>query len=70
MVSVSYPAVAECITWLSQFSKARMSGSGSSVFAAFHHQNEALQVLDLKPKQYFGFAASGLLQHPLYNYAN
>lgn len=62
-----YPQVKECIAWLNQFSHARMSGSGASVFAEFQSKIEAERVLGLKPKEYSGFIVSGISQHPLYN---
>ncbi len=66
-----YPVVAACMTWLSSFSDARMSGSGASVFAEFNTQDEAKTALDALPEKISGisvsgFVASSLEQHPLY----
>lgn len=66
-----YPAVAACMTWLSDFAPARMSGSGASVFAEFASLDEAKATYDAMPKEIAGtsltgFTASGLEQHPLY----
>ena len=79
VVCRQYPAVASCLEWLSQFSQARMSGSGASVFAEFESQAQAESVLakvvnDGNPQQIAGFQVSGfrargLDQHPLYNFA-
>ena len=79
VVCRQYPAVASCLDWLKQFSQARMSGSGASVFAEFESQAEAELVLAKmsqdKEIQHIagcpisGFLARGLDKHPLYNFA-
>ena len=46
LVAKDYPAVASCLAWLSQFSQARMSGSGASVFAEFDDETKAQQILN------------------------
>lgn len=66
-----YPAVAACMTWLSSFAHARMSGSGASVFAEFATLDEAKAACDALPEEIAGtmvsgFTASSLEQHPLY----
>jgi len=66
-----YPAVAACMTWLSSFAPARMSGSGASVFAEFATLDEAKAAYDALPGEIAGtrvsgFTASSLEQHPLY----
>ncbi|PKO93846.1 MAG: 4-(cytidine 5'-diphospho)-2-C-methyl-D-erythritol kinase [Betaproteobacteria bacterium HGW-Betaproteobacteria-1] len=66
-----YPAVAACMTWLSSFAPARMSGSGASVFAEFASLDEAKAAYDAMPEEIAGtsvagFTASSLEQHPLY----
>lgn len=63
-----YPQIKDALSWLNQFAQAKMSGSGASVFAEFSSKEEANQVLQLKPSEYFGVVASGISQHPLYNY--
>lgn len=73
VVCKHYPAVATCLTWLGQFSQARMSGSGASVFAEFRNQAEAEAILakalcEIEGKV-TGFVAAGLEQHPLYDFA-
>jgi 4-diphosphocytidyl-2-C-methyl-D-erythritol kinase len=69
-----YPAVASCLEWLNQFSQARMSGSGASVFAEFENQAEAELVLarvtqDKETQQVSAFLARGLDKHPLHGFA-
>lgn len=72
VVCQQYPAVKACLDWLNQYSKARMSGSGSSVFIAQKTEVEANNILRTLPKRIANtelFCAStlGLNQHPLYN---
>ncbi len=75
VVCRQYPAVAHCLEWLSQFSQARMSGSGASVFAEFENQAQAESVLEKalgekKLQQTTGFVARGLDRHPHYSFAD
>jgi len=64
------PQIGECLDWLSQHGEARMSGSGSSVFAGFGSAVEADRVLQLARPLHKGFVAQGLDVHPLYDWAN
>ena len=75
VVCRQYPAVAHCLEWLNQFSQARMSGSGASVFAEFENQAQAKSVFDKvsgekKLQQTASFMARGLDQHPHYSFAD
>ena len=72
VVCQQYPAVKACLDWLNQYSKARMSGSGASVFIAQKTEVEVNNILRTLPKKIANtelFCAStlGLNQHPLYN---
>ena len=72
VVCQKYPAVNACLNWLNQFSQARMSGSGASVFVAVKDLAEANNIVKNQPKEIantkiFCVAALGLQQHPLYN---
>lgn len=78
VVCGQYPAVASCLNWLNQFSRARMSGSGASVFAEFASRSEAESVLEKLAREQAesidghrvkGFLAGGLEKHPLYHLA-
>lgn len=60
-----YPEVKEVADWLNEFSQARMSGTGASVFAPFESENEASRVLGLLPDRWRGFVARGLNTSPL-----
>ena len=72
VVCQQHPAVKACLDWLNQYSKARMSGSGASVFIAQKTEAEVNNILRTLPKKIANtelFCAStlGLNQHPLYN---
>lgn len=63
-----YPLVAQILDWLSQFSPARMTGTGSSVFAAFDDEQQALQVLAQMPSAWRSVVAKGCNFSPLLAY--
>jgi 4-diphosphocytidyl-2-C-methyl-D-erythritol kinase len=67
IVCSEYPAVLDCLNWLSQFGDARMSGSGASVFLEVVDEKTAVDICNQKPKSVQGFVAKGLNQHPLIN---
>lgn len=72
VVCQKYRAVKACLDCLNQFSQARMSGSGASVFVAVENSAEANNIVKALPKdivdtEIFCVAALGLDQHPLYN---
>jgi 4-diphosphocytidyl-2-C-methyl-D-erythritol kinase len=61
-----YPPVAAALDWLAQFALARMSGTGSCVFAAFDDRETAQDILDMLPDPAWrGFVARGLNCSPL-----
>ena len=55
-----YPEVAEALDWLAQFTEARMTGTGASVFARCESRAEAEQLLARLPKTLTGFVAQGV----------
>jgi len=65
VVTARYPEVREHLEWLRRHGKARMTGSGSCVFADFDSREAAQRVLDQLPGSMSGFIAQGLRQHPL-----
>jgi 4-diphosphocytidyl-2-C-methyl-D-erythritol kinase len=65
VVSNHFPPVAEALTWLSQYAKPRMTGTGACVFARFDSQAEAQQVMASMPRDWQGFMAKGCNQSPL-----
>jgi 4-diphosphocytidyl-2-C-methyl-D-erythritol kinase len=60
-----YPLVDEAIRRLGKFAGARMSGTGSSVFAAFASRPEALMARSAMPADWACFIARGLNESPL-----
>jgi 4-diphosphocytidyl-2-C-methyl-D-erythritol kinase len=65
VVTARFPVVREHLEWLRQHGNARMTGSGSCVFAAFESRAAAQSVLDAMPTPMTGFIAQGLTHHPL-----
>ncbi len=65
VASARFPEVANSLQWLRQHGKARMTGSGSCVFAEYSSREEAQRVLDRLPAPMTGFVAKGLTHHPL-----
>lgn len=64
VVKKRFPQVTQALDWLQNFGDARMSGSGSSVFAAFDNEARARAVLEQMPREWRGFAVQGLDRHP------
>lgn len=60
-----YPQVGEALKELGHYAKARMSGTGASVFAAFDSEEEAQAVRSKLPGEWTGFIAKGLNESPL-----
>ena len=74
VVCKEFPAVATTLKWLSRFElkdggKARMSGSGASVFLAVNSKQEADAIFAQKPTDVTGFVANSLNRHPLFELA-
>ena len=65
LVREIYPEVDFALTWLSQYSDSRMTGTGASVFASFDSEAAAQAVLDKIPDQLSGFVAKGVNLSPL-----
>jgi len=59
--------IADAIDWLSNFSTARLTGTGSCLFASFDSEPSAKQVLSQLPsdRQWQGFLAKGVNTSPL-----
>jgi 4-diphosphocytidyl-2-C-methyl-D-erythritol kinase len=73
VVSKSYPEVSQAIDIIGKYSKARMSGTGASVFAEFASKTQAEEVLqkimqNTVTRGWFSFLAQGLNQSPLHHY--
>lgn len=59
------PAIGDAIDWLAAYGDARMTGSGSCVFAAFSSRADAEAVLARRPVGLDGWVARGMDAHPL-----
>lgn len=73
VVRARYPAVGEALEWLSRqpgafgrAAQARMSGTGSCVFAAFDTPEQAERVAARVPDRWSSFVARGLNRSPLH----
>jgi 4-diphosphocytidyl-2-C-methyl-D-erythritol kinase len=60
-----FPAVAEALDWLGQFGPARLTGTGSCVFAAMPDEAQARDVLGRLPGRWTGYVVRGLNRSPL-----
>jgi 4-diphosphocytidyl-2-C-methyl-D-erythritol kinase len=60
-----YPPVAAALDWLGRFGDARLTGTGSCVFAAFERESDARAVVAALPAGHEGFAARGLNRSPV-----
>lgn len=68
IVIKKYPEIALAIDWLSTYSPARLTGTGSCVFASFNSEIDASKVLDDLMKSnhnWLGFMAKGVNESPL-----
>jgi len=65
VVRKRYPAVAEALDWLARHGRARMTGTGSCIFAAFQDREQAARIHSLLPGKWQGYITRGLNQSPL-----
>lgn len=65
VVESRFPEVAKAIHWLSGYAEARLTGSGSCLFAAVGSRLEGESILQDLPSGWFGFVAKGLNISPL-----
>lgn len=66
-----YPEIRKALEWLQSHTtvaaiKARMTGTGASVFAAFDNERSAREVLADKPGEFSGFVARGIDNSPVH----
>ncbi|MYH70824.1 MAG: 4-(cytidine 5'-diphospho)-2-C-methyl-D-erythritol kinase [Gammaproteobacteria bacterium] len=59
------PEVAAALDWLDARAKARLSGTGASVFAAFPEREQAARLLRELPAKWQGFVTRGCNRSPL-----
>lgn len=60
-----YPEVDVALNWLSQWSPARMTGTGASVFSVFDDEDTAKRVLAQLPRDLVGIVTKGVNVSPL-----
>jgi len=60
-----FPAVAAALDWLGQFAPARLTGTGSCVFAAMPDEARARDALGRLPRRWTGYVVRGLNSSPL-----
>lgn len=65
VASSLYPPIAEAVNWLSQYGKARMTGSGACVFCPIGGEAEADKILERVPEYWKAWKARSLPEHPL-----
>ena len=60
-----YPEVAEALDWLGEFADARLTGTGSCVFAAMASRSAAEAVLGRVPARWSGYVVRAMNRSPL-----
>lgn len=70
IVREQHPEVDLSLNWLSQFSAARMTGTGSCIFAGFNSFEEAEKVLKKVPVKWKGFVAKAVNVSPVFEAIN
>jgi 4-diphosphocytidyl-2-C-methyl-D-erythritol kinase len=65
VVRARYPEVADALSWLGNFAPARLTGTGSCIFASFATAIEAERVAARAPDRWRAFVARGLNVSPM-----
>ena len=65
-----YPEVDTALCWLGEFSKSKMTGTGSCIFASFDSEEDANKVLSQVPKQWKGFVTKSVSRSPMLEVIN
>ncbi|MEO8017005.1 MAG: 4-(cytidine 5'-diphospho)-2-C-methyl-D-erythritol kinase [Pseudomonadota bacterium] len=65
VVRARFPAVAEALDWLARHAPARLTGTGSCVFAKFARVEDAERIAARVPDQWRAFVARALDESPL-----
>lgn len=66
VVRARFPVVRDALDWLGRFAQARLTGTGSCVFAAFESAAAAERVAARVPDEWRGYVARGLNRSPLH----
>ena len=64
-VRARYPEVADALSWLEKFAPARLTGTGSCIFASFASAIDAERVAARVPDRWRAFVARGLNVSPV-----
>ncbi|GAA5219193.1 4-(cytidine 5'-diphospho)-2-C-methyl-D-erythritol kinase [Corallincola platygyrae] len=70
LVCEKFPEVEKALRWLLEYAPARMTGTGSCVFAQFDSEDKAKACLAAAAQTYQGFVAKGTNRSPLLKYLN
>jgi 4-diphosphocytidyl-2-C-methyl-D-erythritol kinase len=70
VVAEKYAEVAQVLEWFANLAPARMTGSGASVFAAFHSRAEAELAQAKLPASWKSVVTASLDSHPLFAFAS
>lgn len=62
-----FPKIADALDWLGHYASARMTGTGSCVFATFKDKEAALKIIKNIPASFNGIVVKGLNTSPLHN---
>lgn len=65
-----YPQVDKALNWLAQYAPSRLTGTGSSIFAAFSDEFEARQIAALVPENWQVFVAKAVKESPVLEMLN
>jgi 4-diphosphocytidyl-2-C-methyl-D-erythritol kinase len=65
IIRLDYPVIAEALDFLHHFAKARLSGTGSCIFASVNNKEQAEDLLKEVTVRYQGFICKGLTTSPL-----
>jgi 4-diphosphocytidyl-2-C-methyl-D-erythritol kinase len=66
VVRARHPQVAAALDWLQRFAPARLTGTGSCLFAPVESALEAERIVAAMPGQWTGFVARGLTASPVH----
>lgn len=70
LVREMHTQVGEALDWLSRHARARMTGTGATVFAPFDTREHAVEVAGMVPAPWRGLVTRGLNRSPLLEYAD
>ena len=65
-----HPEVGEAIDWLSRRARARMTGTGATVFAPLCTREQAVEIASSVPSPWRGLVAQGMNRSPLLDFAS